>query len=170
MMSKKTFVLPMALLALGSGLQAHAADKKYDKQVVSMACGEANYTLGSVCSKSGDPMALNDCKPQSLVIDHGGAKRTAALPELPKEESKRLRAGGRNLGHLFVVRWACSTARSGPIATLYYSIGGGSAPDGETWTHYDKTGKLMESNTKLTPDEVGAIERNFKKVPSIMPD
>jgi len=169
-MSKKTFVLPVALLALCACLHSQAADKKYDKQVVSMACGEANYTLSSVCSKSGDPMELNDCKPQSLIIEHAGAKRTAALPELPKDESKRLRAGGRNLQDLFVVRWACSAARSGPIVTLYYSIGGGSAPDGETWTHYDKTGKLMESSTKLTPDEVKAIERNFKKVPSIMPD
>lgn len=169
-MNTKTCMLPIALLVLGASLHAHAADKKYGKQVVNMACGEAEYTLTSVCSKSGDPMGLNDCKSQSLLIDRAGAKRTAALPELPKDDSKRLRAGGRNLHDLFVVRWACSNTRSGPIATLYYSIGGGSAPDGETWTHYDKAGKLMESGTRLTPEEINAVERNFKDVPSIMPD
>lgn len=170
MMNTKTFRLPMALLALGAGLHAHAADKTYQKQVVSMACGEANYTLSSVCSKSGDPMTLNDCKPQSLLIDGAGAKRTATLPELPADERKRMRASGRDIKTLFVVEWACSDTRRGPVATLYYSIGGGSAPDGETWTHYDKAGRLMESDVSLSPEEVSAVQRKFKRVPSIMPD
>lgn len=166
----KTLIVPTLLLVLGAGHHCHAAGHKYEKQVVKMRCGEASYTLTSVCSKSGDSMTLNDCKPQSLLIDGAGAKRTATLPELPADERKRMRASGRDIKTLFVVEWACSDTRRGPVATLYYSIGGGSAPDGETWTHYDKAGRLMESDVSLSPEEVSAVQRKFKRVPSIMPD
>lgn len=170
MMTMKTTMIPMALLALAACQNGEAADRRYQKQVATMACGDAAYTLTSVCVKNEDPFELNECRPQSLQIDSGGAKRTATLPELPPAEAKRIQASGGELKNLFVVEWACSTAGKGPLATLHYSIGGGSAEYAETWTHYDQGGKLVDGKSKLTPAEVKAVERSFKKVPSIMPD
>lgn len=166
----KTCIIPMALLALVACHEGEAADQRYQKQVAKMACGDAAYALTSTCIKSEDPFELNQCQPQSLVTDVGGAKRSAALPELPSAERKRVQAIGGDLKRLFVVRWACSNSSIGPIATLHYSIGGGSAEYSETWSHYDRTGKLIEGSVKLTPVELSAVERNFKNVPSIMPD
>lgn len=160
----------LAFTALAACDQGQAAGQKYQKNVAQMVCGDAAYTLTSTCIKSDDPFELNQCKPQSLVVDVRGAQRSASLPELPGRERKRIQTSGGDLKRLFVVEWACTNASNGPIATLHYSIGGGSAEYAETWSHYDKGGKLIDSNAKLTPAEVKTVERNFKKVPSIMPD
>lgn len=163
----KKLSMTLSLLAL----HAHAADDKgYLNHPVTMTCGGASYTLTSTCKSSGDPMELNDCKPQTLVIDQGGAKRSTTLPELPAKYAAQIRASGRDLQDLFVISWACSKTADGPIATLYYSIGGGSAEYSEAWTHYDKAGKLVVDDSDITPKEVGTIEKNMKRVPSIMPE
>lgn len=169
-MITKTYYIPLAVLALSACNSGHTADQKYRDHVVKLACGETSYTLTSSCVKSEDPFELNECKPQALLIDSAGAKRRTKLPELPKSESKRIQASGGDVKSLFVVAWACSQADQGPIATFKYSIGGGSAEYAETWTHYDKVGKLIESQEKLSPRQVQSVERNFKKIPSIMPD
>ena len=167
----KTSMLLASLLALAAAAGSHAADgKRYQNQVAKMTCGAATYTLTSACIKSGDPMSLNECKPQTLVIDNAGAKRSAILPELPKEYAARIHASRGGLEDLFVVAWACSNASAGPIATLHYSIGGGSAEYSEAWSYYDKAGNLILNDRKLTLDEVRAVERSLKRVPSIMPE
>lgn len=160
----------MMLLALGACAGSHAADgQPYRDQFVKMRCGAASYTLKSTCKSSGDPMELNDCKPQTLAIDNAGARRSATLPELPGELAAEVRASRGGMGDLFVVAWGCSIAGGEPIATLHYSVGGGSGEYSEAWSHYDKAGKLFVKEPKLTPDEVKAVERSFEKVPSIMP-
>jgi hypothetical protein len=135
-----------------------------------MTCGAASYTLTSTCIKSADPTELNKCKPQTLVIDKAGGKRSTTLPELPREYAAQVRASRGDLKDLFVVACACSSTSHGPIATLHYSIGGGSAEYSEAWCYYDKVGNLIVKEPKLTPDEVNATERSFKRVPSIMPE
>lgn len=160
----------MMLLALGACTGSHAADDQpYHDQVAKMSCGAASYTLKSTCKGSGDPMELNDCKPQTLAIDNAGARRSVTLPELPKKLAAEIRASRAGLEDLFVVAWSCSKAGGEPVATLHYSVGGGSGEYSEAWSHYDKAGKLFVKEPKLTPDEVKAVERSFKKVPSIMP-
>jgi len=152
-------------------LHAHAADDEgYLKHPVTMTCGGASYTLTSTCKSSGDPMELNYCKRQTLVIDQGGAKRSRTLPELPAKYAAQIYASGRDLQDLFVISWACSKTADGQIATLYYSIGGGSAEYSEAWTHYDKAGKLVTDDSKLTPDDVKAVQKSLKRIPSIMPE
>lgn len=160
----------LVLLALGACAGSHAADgQPYRDQVAKMRCGAASYTLKSTCKSSVDPMELNDCKPQALVIDNAGARSSTTLPELPRELAAEVRASRGGLQDLFVVAWGCSIAGGEPVATLHYSVGGGSGEYSEAWSHYDKAGKLFVKEPKLTPDEVKAAERSFKKVPSIMP-
>jgi len=160
----------LVLLTLGACAGSHAADgQPYRDQVAKMHCGAASYTLKSTCKSSGDPMELNDCKPQTLAIDNAGARRSTTLPELPRELVAEVRASRGGLQDLFVVAWGCSKAGGAPMATLHYSFGGGSGEHSEAWSHYDKAGKLFVKEPKLTPDEVKAVERSFKKVPSIMP-
>lgn len=167
----KKSMLPLAMLALIACPGSHAADGRgYEKQSVKMDCGTARYTLTSTCIQSGDLTTLNECKPQTLSVDNAGAKRSTTLPELPKALSAEIRAARGGLGELFVISWACSKTGAGPIATLHYSIGGGSAAYGEAWANYDKAGNLIVKDLKLTPDEIDAIQRNLKRVPSIMPE
>jgi hypothetical protein len=167
----KKLSMPLAVLALTASSGSEAAeDKRYRKQVVKMACGAASYTLTSTCIMSGDSMTLNECKAQTLVIDKVGTRRTAILPELPREHAVQVGATGRDLKELFVVAWACSNASDGPITTLRYSTGGGSAEYSEAWSHYDKAGNLIVNDRKLTPNEVRTIERRFQRVPSILPE
>jgi hypothetical protein len=169
-MTTTTRLLPLALLALAASPDGQAAGPQYQAQVVRMTCGEASYTLTSSCIQGEDESTLNECKPQSLVIVHGNARRRTTLPELPRELDRQIRASRGGLDSHFVVAWGCSSTGNGPVATLRYSIGGGSAPYSEAWSHYDKTGKLMGDTEKLTRDEVEAVLRHLKKVPSIMPD
>lgn len=167
----KKSMMPLVLLALSLCTDLHAAaTERYRNDVVKMKCGAANYTLKSTCIKSEDAMSMNECKPQSLMIETAAGKRSATLPELPKEEAGTIRASGRDLKSLFVVAWACTDAGSGPIATLRYSAGGGSGEYSEAWSHYDEAGNLVIAASKLTPGQVRAVERNFKAVPSIMPN
>jgi hypothetical protein len=165
----KNYSSIFGLVALACA-NASCAAEKYKDEVVQLACGESRYALTSSCIKSKDPFELNECKPQSLAIENKTSQRRTMLPELPKNEVKRIQASGGNIKSLFVVSWSCSKTTQGPIATLKYSTGGGSAEHAETWTHYSGTGKLVESGKKLNADEVMAVDHNFKKVPSIMPD
>ena len=166
----KKSMMRLTVLALSICPVSHAADgNRYQKEVAKMTCGGATYTLSSTCIKSGDLMTLNECKPQTLVVETAGGKRSTTLPELSSKDAARIRTVGGNMADLFVVAWACTSAGGGPIATFHYSIGGGSAEDSEAWSHYEKEGNLVSKVKKLGPDQARGIQRNFMAVPSIMP-
>lgn len=166
----KKLMMRLTVLALSICPVSHAADgNRYQKEVAKMTCGAATYTLTSICIKSGDLMTLNECKPQTLVIDTAGGRRSKTLPELPRKDAARIRSVGGDVADLFVVAWACTSAGGRPIATFHYSIGGGSAGYSEAWSHYDNEGNLVSKDMKLAPDQARGIQRNFTAVPSIMP-
>lgn len=138
-----------------------------------MKCGEAKYKLESICKKGNDEMELNECKYQSLEIARNGIVRKIKLPELSKSGLNIYKKSGGNLKELFVIKWGCGRADGVSEAVLYYSIGGGSTKNSETWASYNETGILMEDGDKPNPKYDKALksaEQGMKKVRSIMPD
>jgi hypothetical protein len=138
-----------------------------------MTCGEAKYKLDSICKKSNDEMELNECKSQFLEITRNGSVRKIKLPELSKYSSNIYKKSGGDSKELFVIKWGCGRADSVSEAVLYYSIGGGSAPNSEAWASYNEAGILMEDDDKPNPKYDKALksaEKGMKKVRSIMPD
>lgn len=146
------------------------ASGKYDKFVDSLSCGNASYTIESLCEKPDDEMSLRECKPQKLTSRSNGVSKSVMLPELDESERKSIVAAGGTLEDLFVVEWACTTIKGRPVAIMHYSIGGGSAPYAESWSKYDGTKLASDAALPFDKTTFPTLKRNLKKVHSIMPN
>ncbi|OON62798.1 hypothetical protein B0920_05025 [Massilia sp. KIM] len=160
----------LVFAAIGAWGHGQAANLAYKEYTAKMTCGKISYAVTSICKKSGDALTLNECKRQTLKVANGGVKRVASLPDLTKLERARIRESGGDLKDLYVIAWACTESSIGPVATFYYSIGGGTAEYSEALAHYDMSGMLMDAGPRLTPNDISEAMRNLKPVPSIMPD
>lgn len=162
-------IILFSVLAANVTVHASAEVANFRDHTVKMSCGRAHYTLTSTCRKSPDLSQLNTCRPQTLRIELEGATRSVVLPEFSRKERDRIRTSGGELGELFVVAWSCTKSSKGPFGTLYYSIGGGSAPYSEALSHYDASGRLIVSDSALKPDDLSEAMKHVREVPSIMP-
>ncbi|MEV4777920.1 hypothetical protein [Burkholderia sp. LMU1-1-1.1] len=158
----------LAALGLANGCSARA---KYENFTEKLTCGKANFTIKSECKKAADSMSLNECKPQTLAIEHDKSIRTATLPELNKSDLSSIIENGGDKDDLYVIKWGCGDGQSGKVALLYYSIGGGSAPYSEVWVQYDESGRIVTGKTGgLDEKSLIKTQKEMKKVRSIMPN
>ncbi len=152
-------------------VNACSASGRYETFTEKLTCGKANFTIKSECKKAADNMSLNECKPQSLAIEHDNSVRTALLPEFSKSDLLSITEAGGDKDDLYVIKWGCGDAQSGKVALLYYSIGGGSAPYSEVWVQYDERGRIVtEKKDRLDEKSLMKTQKEMKKVHSIMPN
>lgn len=157
-------------LAVGFSASAYAA-QKFETSTVLMECGEAKFKIESTCAKSAEEMTLNVCKPQKLTIVVNGDAVQKQLPEFSKFSLKILKEVGGDPKNLYVVSWGCGGKGSEAVASLYYSIGGGSAPYSESMGFYDSKGRLIEQEKDVRyKKSMSEADGKMKPVPSIMPD
>lgn len=143
----------------------------YEAWAEQMTCGEAQYKLVSICKPSNAEMELNECKAQTLEIVTKGRIRKVKLPELSKFSLRIYKEVKGNVSELFVTNWGCGHDGKMSVLSLYYSIGGGSAPYSESASYYSNDGKLVEDEKNPKYDKaIRDAEKQMKSVHSIMPD
>lgn len=164
------FLFLPIVAALGSVNISYAASK-FETWTEKTRCGESMFVLESVCKKSNDDFTLNECKSQTLSIQHDKRDKKVKLPELNAFSTRIVKEVGGDINNLFVTRWACIRSDRTNVMVLRYSTGGGSAPYSESEAVYDEKGNLLEE--KYDPRGKSALidtDRKLKPVRSIMPE
>lgn len=157
-----------SILSIGN---AACVASDYETWTEQMTCGEAQYKLESVCKKSNKEFTLNECKPQTLEIMNKSKVRKVTLPELNKFNALNYKKDGGDINELFVIQWGCGQADKMKIASLYYSVGGGSSSTSESTASYDEYGKLIEHEKNQKYEKaMNDSFRHLKSIRSIMPD
>jgi len=166
MKNKTKFYLGAVMFCL---VQSACFAKGFQSWVENFTCGDVSYKVTSSCKASGDPETLNACRSQNLEITQADNTKKIRLPQLNKSVAKTIKEAGGSVRDLFLVKQACAKIDGAPLEIFYYSIGGGSAPDGEAWSVYDAKGTLLEEKDPRFEKAVDYPFERMKRVRSIMP-
>jgi len=166
MKNKTKFCLGTVMFCL---VQSACFAQSFQSWVETFTCGDVSYKVTSLCKASDDAETLNACKSQNLEMTQAGNTKKTKLPQLNKSVAKTIKEAGGSVRDLFLVKQACAKIAGAPLEIFYYSIGGGSAPDGEAWSVYDAKGILLEENDPRFDKAVDYPFERMKPVRSIMP-